>query len=379
MINVFQPLIGAEELEVVGEVFASGWLGHGKRTKAFEAAFAEHLGARPEQVLAINSCTAGLFLAMDLLEIGEGDEVVLPSVCFLAAGNAIAAHGATPVFCDVDPRTLNPTPEHIAAKLTERTKAVLVLHYGGYPGDIAAISELCRDRGIPLVEDAACAPASSVDGKACGTFGDIAMWSFDAMKIMTTGDGGMLYVRDPEVAHRARRLIYHGLEQSSGFTKAKVSGRWWELDVRDFGGRLIGNDLTSAIGLVQLGKLPEFVQRRKEIVAAFDRELADVPGLELPPALPEGHESSYYFYWVQMDAEIRDAVAHRLYEAGVYTTFRYPPLHKVPAYGSAEVLPGTDRASDRTLCLPLHQGLDEADVATVVSELRKAIETETAA
>lgn len=223
MINVFQPSLGEEELAAVSEVFAGNWLGHGPRTRRFEAEFADHLGVPAENVLFINSATAGLFLATELLALGPGDDVVLPSMSFVAAGNAVAATGARPVFCDVDPRTLNPTADDIERALTPQTKAVLVLHYGGYPGDIERIAALCHDRGITLVEDAACAVASDVDGTRAGTFGDLAMWSFDSMKVLVTGDGGMLYVRDPELARTARTLAYHGLEQASGFAAAKVS------------------------------------------------------------------------------------------------------------------------------------------------------------
>jgi aminotransferase len=375
MINVFQPSLGAEELAAVEEVFASNWLGHGARTKTFEAEFAEHLGARPEQVLFINSCTAGLFLATELLELGPGDDVVLPSVSFVAAANAIAATGARPVFCDVDPHTLNPTAGQIEEALTPRTKAVLVLHFGGHPGDIAAIAASCRERGIILIEDAACAVASTADGTACGTFGDIATWSFDAMKVLVTGDGGAFFARDPELARKARQLAYHGLEQSSGFSSAKVSPRWWELNVQSFGRRIIGNDITAAIGSVQLRRLPEFVARRRAIAETYDRLLAGLDSVRLPPPLPAGHTGSHYFYWVQLDPAIRDQVASDLLARDIYTTFRYPPLHRVPAYRAhARDLPGTDAAAEATLLLPLHQGLDDTEVQTVADEFRKAVE-----
>ncbi|MFE1029942.1 DegT/DnrJ/EryC1/StrS family aminotransferase [Streptomyces sp. NPDC058818] len=375
MINLFQPQVGKEELDAVAEVFDSHWLGHGPRTKAFEADFAEHIGVDAEQVVFINSGTAGLFLALEALDLAEGDEVVLPSLSFVAAANAIGSTGARPVFCDVDARTLNPTAEDVERSLTPRTKAVIVLHYGGYPGDIVRIARLCRERGVALVEDAACSPASRVGGRAVGSFGDLAMWSFDAMKVMVTGDGGMLYVRDRELAARARRLAYHGLAQPSGFGHAKVSHRWWELDVPEIGRRVIGNDLTAAIGSVQLRRLPELVARRREIVELYDRELAGLDGVRTPPPLPEGHESSYYFYWVQMSPEIRDEVASELYAAGIYTTFRYAPLHKVPAYRAQdEVLPASDKASGETLCLPLHPGLADEDVRTVAAALREAVE-----
>ncbi|MFF5860142.1 DegT/DnrJ/EryC1/StrS family aminotransferase [Streptomyces sp. NPDC012751] len=375
MIHLFQPQTGELELAAVAEVFADQWLGHGPRTKAFETEFATHLGVDPAHTIFLNSGTAGLFLALECLDLAEGDEVVLPSLSFLAAANAVVAAGARPVFCDVDPRTLNPTARHIEAALTARTKAVIVLHYGGYPGDIEAIAALCRDRGVPLVEDAACSVDSRVDGRAVGTFGDLAMWSFDAMKVLVTGDGGMLWVRDPERAARARRLAYHGLAQSSGFGHARVSHRWWELEVPEVGRRVIGNDLTAAIGRVQLGRLPGFTARRRAIVELYDRELAGAEGMLTPPPPPAGHESTHYFYWVQFADGIRDDIASELLAADIYTTFRYAPLHKVPAYRSADQapLPASDHAAARTLCLPLHPGLTDDDVRTVAATLRKAV------
>jgi dTDP-4-amino-4,6-dideoxygalactose transaminase len=370
-VNVFQPQLGHRELAAVSEVFESNWLGYGTRSKAFEAAFADHLGVPADRTVFLNSGSAGLFLAMELLDLREGDEVVLPSISFVAAANAVAVTGARPVFCDVGPHTPNPTADDVEAKLTARTKAVIVLHYGGHPGDVARIAALCRHRGIPLVEDAACAVASRVDGRACGTFGDMAMWSFDAMKVLVTGDGGMLHVRDPDLAARSRALAYHGLDQTSGYQKARVSHRWWELNVLRPGRRHIGNDLTAAIGLVQLERLPEFLKRRAEVAEFYDAALADV--VRVPPPLPAGHETSHYSYWVRMDPAWRDAVAADLLAAGIYTTFRYPPLHKVPAYGSAEVLPNAERASDETLCLPLHQSLTDEDLHRVVAELRRSL------
>ncbi|MFH9423533.1 DegT/DnrJ/EryC1/StrS family aminotransferase [Streptomyces sp. NPDC017529] len=376
MIDLFQPQAGDGELAAVAAVFADRWLGHGPRSTAFEAAFAAHIGARPENVLFVNSGTAGLFLAAELLDLRPGDEVVLPSPSFVAAANAVVRAGGRPVFCDVDARTLNPSAEDVEAAVTPRTKAVVVLHYGGYPGDIARIADRCRTAGLALVEDCACSVASRAGGRAVGTFGDLAMWSFDAAKVLTTGDGGMLHVRDAELAARARRLAYHGLVQPTGLGHAKVSHRWWELDVPEPGRREIGNDLTAAIGTVQLRRLPAFIARRKEIVALYDRELAGFDAVRVPPALPAGHRSSYFFYWVQMAARLRDQVASALFRDGIYTTFRYAPLHKVPAYGTGgPELPGAEQAAAETLCLPLHPGLTDADVRTVAGALRKAVKS----
>ena len=372
MINVFQPSLGAAESDAVREVFESGWVGRGPRTARFEREFAEHLGAEADQVTSVNSCTEGLFLAVELL-VPAGAEVVLPTVSFVGAANAVAARGAVPVFCDVDPRTLNPTVPDVERCLTSRTAAVLLLHYGGHPGQVAEIARLCRERGIALIEDAACAVASAVGEQACGTVGDVGVWSFDAMKVLVTGDGGMLWARDPELAARAARLAYLGMDTASGFSNTERSGRWWEFGVSDFARRSIMNDAAAAVGSVQLRRLPEFLAARRAVVRRYDEGLAEVPGLLRPPAPPPGHRSSHYFYWVQVEPEVRDELARQLRDRGIYTTFRYHPLHRVPAYGSDARLPHAEWAAERTLCLPLHQALSAADVDQVVGAVTEVL------
>ncbi|TDB98870.1 DegT/DnrJ/EryC1/StrS family aminotransferase [Actinomadura sp. 7K534] len=374
MINVFQPTLGAEELGAVAEVLDGAWLGKGPRVAEFERAFAEHLGVPADRVVTVNSCTEALFQAMELLGVGPGDEVVLPSISFVGAANAIAAQGARPVFCDVDPRTLNPTADHVAAALGPRTRAVIVLHYGGRPGSVLEIAELCRDRGVPLVEDAACSVASRAGDDPCGVIGDIGVWSFDSQKIVVTADGAMLSARDPELVATARKHTYLGLERFSGYTSAKVADtRWWDIEVTSFSRRSIMNDLQAALGLVQLRRLGGFLERRAEIAAAYDRELAGLAGMQTPPPLPDGHTSSFYLYWVQVDEAVRDALARDLYADGVYTTFRYPALHLVKAYGSDARLPGAEAAAARTLCLPLHQGLSDGDVEVTIAAVRSSV------
>ncbi|MEU3020015.1 DegT/DnrJ/EryC1/StrS family aminotransferase [Nocardiopsis sp. NPDC007018] len=368
MIHLFQPQVGDEEIAAVREVVDDRWLGLGPRTRALEAAFAEYVGVDPANTVFLNSGTAGLFLALESLDLGPGDEVVLPTLSFVAAANAVMATGARPVFCDVDPYTLNPTAADVGKALGEATRAVVVLHYGGHPGEIREIADLCRDRGVALLEDAACSVASSVDGRRVGSFGDLAMWSFDAMKVMVTGDGGMVHARDPDRAARIRRLAYHGLAHPSGLGHARHADRWWEPQVEEVGRRYVGNDLTAAIGLVQLRRLPELIRRRAEVVALYDRELAGVEGLRLPPAPEPGHESSHYFYWVQ--TRNRDGLAKYLLENDVYTTFRYAPLHGVELYGAGGDFPAAERAAASTLCLPLHPGLSDDDVRTVARLVR---------
>lgn len=368
MINVFQPALQSEELAAVQRVFASNWIGKGRETARFEQAFAQHLATDPALVRSVNSCTEGLFQAMSLLEIGAGDEVILPTISFVGAGNAVVASGATPVFCDVDCRTLNPTAEMIEAHITPRTRAVMVLHYGGVPCDVDALCRLTEEHGIALIEDCACSVASRWRGRACGTFGHVAVWSFDAMKILVTGDGGMIHCRTPELAERAERLLYLGLQTKSGLSSGADS-RWWEFDIDSPSRRSITNDIASAIGIEQLQKIPGFIQRRREIYNAYHAALANEGWLQGPPPLPAAVDSSYYFYWIQTEPALRDQLAQYLREHDIYTTFRYYPLHWVEFYNSQGAFPGAERAANGTLCLPLHQSLSDADVDQVVDSV----------
>lgn len=365
MINVFQPSLGVEELEAIKRVFNSNWIGKGKVTDNFEFAFANHLQVDKKFIRSLNCCSEGIFQSMTLLKIGPGDEVILPSISFVAAANAIASVGAKPVFCDVDIRTLNPSAEFIEEKITARTKAVIILHYGGVSCEMDDICELLNSRGIRLIEDSACSVSSSYKGRACGTFGDIGIWSFDAMKILVTGDGSIIYCNTAEMAQRAEELLYLGLLAKSGLSSG-VDTKWWEFDISCFGRRAIMNDIASAIGVEQLKKLPGFIDSRKDIHEYYDRALTQLHWLRLPPKIPSYSRSSYYFYWIQMQPDLRDRLARYLREKKIYTTFRYYPLHWVKFYGVETKLPNAEDAAQSTLCIPIHQSLSRNDLDYIV-------------
>ena len=368
MINVFQPELGDEELAAIKAVMASNWTGRGKITDQFEAAWATHLGAARGQVTSVSCCTEGLFQTTAMSGITAGDEVVLPSVSFVGAANAVLAAGARAVFCDVDARTLNPTLAQIEACVTPRTRAVLMTHYGGVAiRDTHAIAALCRDRGMTLIEDAACAPASRLaDGTACGTAGDFGVWSFDSMKMISTGDGGMIYCRDPERASALQLELYLGLGTTSAISK--TGDRWWEFDVDRPGRRAIMNDLASAIGLEQLKKVTSFATRRRAVAASYSAALSAYPWLTPPPDELLHPSSVPYFYWIQARPDIRNRLASFLREHQVYVTFRYYPLHRLPLYRhDGRPLAMTEHAANSTLLLPMHQALSTEDVQRVVS------------
>ncbi len=369
MINVFQPSLAQEELTAVKSVFDSNWIGRGKETKAFEDEFAIHLGTLAP-VLTISCCSAGLFHSIKLLNLKPGDEVILPSIHFVAAANAILELGAVPVFCDVDLKTLNATAETIEKKITNKTKAVIILHYGGYPCEMDKICDLVKLYNLFLIEDSACSVASRYKDKACGTFGDIGIWSFDAMKILVCGDGGMMYFKDKNLAEKFEKLSYLGLCSQSGF-QSSVDKKWWAFDVSCYGRRDIMNDISSSIGREQLKKLPVFIQKRRELSDIYNKELRKETWLSLPPSDSKDFKSSHYFYWLQLpNQDLRDNMAKYLKECGIYTTFRYYPLHWVKYYDMCDCkLPNVEKAAETTLCLPMHQSLTQKEMDHIISSI----------
>lgn len=381
MINIYQPSLGQEELDAVKEVFDSNWLGRGPKTDEFIERFASKLyvdgvpgiaasPATPDHLVPISSCTEGLFQAIELYNIGPGDEVILPSISFIGAINAIVSKKATPVFCDVDERTLNTSVEHIEQKITSKTKAVIILHYGGRPCDIENIAELCKQRSIKLIEDNANSPFSKVGIKSTGTFGDIGLWSFDAMKQVVLGDGGMIYCKDVDDAKKLEKMTYLGLESKSGFSNS-VDSKWWQFDISLPGRRCIINDIQAAIGIEQLKKIDDAIAVRKLIHTRYNDELSDLPWLKTPPDMPRDATSSYYMYHVQLETQNqRDKLAKYLRANNIYTTFRYYPLHWVEYFKSEAQLPNTEKAAQTTLCIPLHQSLSNDDVTYIIHTIK---------
>jgi len=371
MINIFEPTLGKSELAVVEAVFNSKWIGKGKYVKDFEREFALNLNSDPEHFVSTNSCTEAIFQSAELFNFNRDDEVLVPSINFIAIGNAIVARNAKLRFCDVDLHSLNVTAELIEKHITRQTKAIYLNHYGGVSCDMDPIIELCRKSNIIIIEDAACAPYSFYKGRACGTMGDMGMWSFDAMKILSTMDGGMIYLQSDTNVDIVEESLYFGLsrKQKSGIDSA-VSGiaNWWEIQINRPGRRSIMNNVSAAIGLSQLKKLRGFIQRRKEIYDYYKEELSKLDWITTPPVIPNDYKSSYYFFWIQLQQ--RDKLALFLKENDVYTTFRYWPLHMVKYFNSKQRLFNAERIAETTLNLPLHQNLTDKDVNKVVDLIK---------
>ena len=378
MIQIYSNSLGTEELSAVQEVFDSKLLGRGPKEKDFREQIASKLrlstteygfiNADSDCLATTNSCTEAAFQIMELLEIGPGDEVVMPSMSFVGIANAVISRGAQVVFCDVDKKTLNPSLNDILSYVTDNTRAIFLIHYAGVPSsDLEAIVKECRSRGIVVIEDNANSPFSFLNGKSTGTFGDFGIWSFDAMKILVTGDGGLIFANNSDHIEKLRKTTYLGLETESGLSST-VDSKWWQFDVSSPSRRSIMNDITAAIGIEQLKKVDEFISRRQEIYGKYSQALNDLDWITLPE-VPANVNSSYYMYHVQV--EDRDRFARYLRNEGIYTTFRYYPLHWVPFYNSTASLPNTEHAANTTLCIPIHQNLTDQEVDYIIEKITK--------
>jgi perosamine synthetase len=370
-IPVMIPWLGEEEAKAASDAVLSGWVAQGPRVAAFERAFAERVGA--EHAVAVSSCTTALHLSLVALGLGPGDEVVVPSLSFIATANAVRYVGAEPVFADVEEATGNLTPATVDAVRTPRTRAVLAVHQGGVPADVHALRAACADWQLPLVEDAACAIGSTAGGKPVGQGALIAAWSFHPRKIVTTGEGGMVTTDDAAWAARLRRLREHGMNASAA--ERHASDKPVLESYLEVGYNYRMTDIQAAVGLVQLGKLDEMISRRRALAARYDSLLRDLPGLT-PVRDPEYGESNFQSYWVLLGPDFpvgRDDLLAALAAAGVSARRGIMAAHLEPAYAGHPhaPLPVTERISRDSLILPLFHTLTEAQQDRVVAVLRE--------
>jgi perosamine synthetase len=371
VIPVMRPFLGEEEAQAAADAVRSGWVAQGPRVAQFEAAFAGYVGAG--HGVALSSCTTALHLALVALEIGPGDEVIVPSLSFIATANAARYVGATPVFADVELATGNLTVATIDAVRTPRTRAVIAVHQGGMPFDVTALRTACAGWGVGLVEDAACAAGSTVRGQSVGAGAQIAAWSFHPRKVITTGEGGALTVDREDWAKRLRRLREHGMNVSAAERHASSQPVLESYLETGYNYRM--TDIQAAIGLVQLGKLDAMVARRREIAARYQELLAGVDGLSAATD-PDYGQTNYQSFWVLLDPAFgrgRDEVLAELAVAGISARRGIMAAHLEPAYAGTRSgpLPVTERLTRDSLILPVHHLLSRSDQDHVVDTLRK--------
>ncbi len=352
-IPVAQPLVGEEEKQAVWEVLSSAQLAQGAKVRELETRFAAYTGVK--HAIATSNGTTALHVAVAACGIGPGDEVITTPFTFIASANAALFVGARPVFVDIEPDTFTLDPNQIEAKITPRTKAIIAVHLYGQPANLDALTDICRRRGLWLIEDAAQAHGAAWRGQRVGSFG-VGCFSFYPTKNMTTAEGGLITTNDDEVAEKARLLREHG---------ARVRYRH---DILGYNFRM--TDVHAAIGVAQMDKLDGWTARRIANAAALTRGITSV---QTPVVRPEAVHV-FHQYTVRIPRD-RDGAQARLKERGIGTGVHYPlPVHHQPLYrdlGYTDGLPEAERAAREVLCLPVHPALSEADVQRIIDEVNQ--------
>lgn len=364
---------GTEELEAVQQVLKSRWLTMGAVTLEFEREFAAYVGAR--HAIAVTNATAALHLACVAAGLGAGDEAILPSLTFVATANAVRYAGALPVFADIEgENNLNASVQSIEARITPRTRAILVVHYGGYACDMPGILSLAERHELVVIEDAAHAIGSELDGRMLGTWGGIGCFSFFSNKNMTTGEGGMLVTDDDRLAERLRLLRSHGM---TSLTWDRHKGHAWSYDVVDLGYNYRIDEIRSALGREQLKKLPRNNQLRREKTALyrqFFRELC--PEIVLPFKRHPGISAGHLMPILLPVGISREAFMETMKMRGIQTSIHYPPVHLFSAYREMDFtgnLALTESVAAREVTLPLYPALSDGSIRLVAEAVQTSL------
>jgi len=374
MIPVARPYVGAEEEEAVVQVLRSGWLSQGQRVAEFEREFACYVGAK--HAIAVSSCTTALHLGFVAAGIGPGDEVLCPSLSFIATANSIRYVGATPVFVDIDPVTFNLDPNRIEEAVTPRTRAILVVHQIGLPAALAEINEIANRHNLLVLEDAACAIGSSYQEQRIGMpHSFLACFSFHPRKILTTGEAGMVTTSDEKVASRIRHLRQHAMNTSdlTRHQSQKVVLETYD----EVGYNFRMTDMQAAIGLVQLGRVEGFIARRRAMAERYSQNLEQLDWL-VPPSEPEGTRHNFQSYMARLtkDAPVsRDVLMQRLLDRGISTRRGIMATHREPPYRDQrwdQTLPQTNAITEECIILPLFHEMTETHQDIVVASISEA-------
>ncbi len=371
------PEIDDEDIEAVVTVMRSGWLTTGAKARQFEQEFAAKVGAR--YAVALNSCTAALHLALEAIGLGEGDEVLLPTMTFAATAEVVTYFKAKPVLIDCLPSTLNMDPDLIERAITPRTKAVIPVHFAGLPCDMARILEIARRHDLRVIEDAAHAFPASYKGKAIGSIGDYTCFSFYATKNITTGEGGMVTTDDPDRADRIRRMSLHGLSRDAWKRYTNQGSWYYEIVAPGFKYNL--TDMAAALGLSQLRKADRFWKARERYAAMYAEAFRDLPEI-VPLVTQDDVQHAWHLYVIQLDLDrlriSRQAFIEGLQQKHIGCSVHFIPLHLHPYYRatggySRADFPVASHAFDRMVSLPLYSKMSEEDVHRAIQAVRELV------
>ncbi|MCK4614323.1 MAG: DegT/DnrJ/EryC1/StrS family aminotransferase [Thermoplasmata archaeon] len=379
MIPLFRPSLGEEELNSIKKTFESGWVGLGPRTKEFEDAFARYIGTK--HAVGVASATDGLHIILKSFGV-EGSEVLTPSLTFISTNHAILYNNAKPVFVDVEEDTLCVDVGDLNEKVTSKTKAIIPVHYGGHPVDMNAINEIAEDHNLVVIEDAAHAVGAEYNGKKTGTLGDAGSFSFQAIKNMTTGEGGMLTFDDDALDKRLRALRWVGINKdtvSRAMSQGKETRYSWEYDVVELGYKCHMSDIQAAIGLIQLKKLDNHLNAgRTRVAEAYNKAFRDVEWISIPVEKP-GVKRVYWNYALKVENGKRDEFGEYLREHGISYGVHYLPNHLHPFYqelinnGTIKEphVPVTMEVWKKILCLPIYADLKAEEVNYIIETVKR--------
>ena len=367
--------LGTEEISLVEEVLKSRWLTMGRVTQDFESSFASYTGAK--HALAVTNATAALHMACMAIGLKPGDEVIVPSLTFVASANSIRYTGATPVFADITSETnLNISPEAIESLITEQTRAILLVHFGGYACDMPRILELADKHHLKVIEDAAHAAGSWLEGRHLGTWGDIGCFSFFSNKNMTTGEGGMVITNDEVLFEKLRLLRSHGM---TTLTWDRHKGHAWSYDVVDLGYNYRIDEIRAALGTVQLTKLEKNNERRRHLTQVYRDYLQEYSQISVPFVAHPGITAAHIMPILLPSGTNRVEFMERMKSQGIQTSIHYPPIHKFTSYHEfggqilSRRLPLTEDVASREVTLPLYPGMNDEDAFAVVQGISNSL------
>ncbi|MSP11773.1 MAG: DegT/DnrJ/EryC1/StrS aminotransferase family protein [Chloroflexi bacterium] len=375
------PLIGEEDIAEVVDTLRSGWLGTGPKVKRFEAAFKAYIGS--EHAIAVNSCTAGLHLALDVLGIGPGDEVITTPITFAATANVIVHTGATPIFADIDRQTQNIDPHQVERAITSRTRAIIPVHMAGRPCDMDALMDIARRYHLSVIEDAAHATESWYKGRKIGTIGDITVFSFYVTKNICTGEGGMITTNRADWAEEMRLKSLHGISKDAWKRYSSADFQPYETEFPGYKYNMM--DIQAALGIHQLARVTENLKIREHYWDIYNQELAGIPGIIRPNGLVEtGSLHARHLYTLLLDTAQLSYTRHefiqRLHERNIGTGIHFTALHLHKYYRERfnhrpGDFPDAEWVGERTVSLPLSPKLAIADLYDVVEAVRLALHT----